>query len=118
MPFIELGEDMKNLTDAALADEKFPVPRPWLETIRNKSSVYAKRLTTIMEQYRNVPYLTSQELSILAGISRGYTREEIARASSLSINAVKNMIKAIYDKLGAFNRADAIRIATGSGLLK
>jgi len=118
MPFIELGEDMRTLAGTALSSEKCTIPRPWLEIIRNKASVYAKKFTMAKEQYRNsegegeVPFLSSQELSILAGISQGSTREEIARNYSLSISTVKNIIKTIYDKLGAVNRADAIRIAT------
>ena len=126
-PFIELGEDMRNLASAALAaaDSKIPdIKRSWLETIRSKASAYAKKLNAAAEQYRGdreeegIPLLTSQELTILASISNGYTREEIAEKESLSISTVKNSIKAIYDKLGALNRADAIRIATGMDLLK
>ncbi|MCL2472145.1 MAG: helix-turn-helix transcriptional regulator, partial [Treponema sp.] len=62
--------------------------------------------------------LSSQELSVLAGISRGMTREEIAKDLSTSINTVKNILKTVYEKLGAYNKADAIRIASGTGLLK
>ena len=127
MPFIELGEDMRALADAALAGETVgpcAIPRPWLEMIRNKASIYEKKLTTVKERYLshlgvgNIPFLSTQELSILAGISKGYTREDIAKNCSLSVNTVKNIIKTIYEKLGAFNRADAIRIATQAGLLK
>jgi len=122
MPFIELGEDMRTLAGTALSGSA--IPRSWLETIRNKASVYAKKLATVAQQYRNgqgaegLPFLTSQELSILAGISQGLTREKIAGSFSLSKNTVKGIIKTIYDKLGAFNRADAIRIATKAGFLK
>ena len=124
LPFFELGEDMRNLAGTALNSQECAIPRPWLETIRNLASVYMKKLTNAIEQHgcgngeKNVPFLTSQELSILAGISMGLTREEIAENASISISVVKNGIKTIYDKLGAFNRADAIRIATNSGLLK
>ena len=125
MPFIELGEDMRVLAGAALAPAaEIDIPRPWLETIRNKASVYAKKLIKVAEEFHcdgeeaKIPFLTSQELSILAGISQGFTREEIAEEESLSVSSVKNVIKTIYDKLGAINRADAIRIATGMGLLK
>ncbi|MDR0474658.1 MAG: LuxR family transcriptional regulator, partial [Treponema sp.] len=124
MPFIEFGEDMRNLTGMALNSKKCAIPRPWLEMIRNKASVYEKKLMAMVEWYHNnsdigeIPFLGSQELAILASISHGSTREEIAEAFSLSINGVKTIIKAVYAKLGAFNRADAIRIATGMGLLK
>ena len=65
-----------------------------------------------------IPFLTSGELLILEGISKGLTRERIADNTSLPISTVKSSIKSIYDKLGAFNRADAIRIATSLDLLK
>ena len=123
MPFIELGEDMRALAETALNSSECAVPRTWLEAIRKKSSVYAKKLNTVTERRFNganrgeTPYFSPRELSILAGISRGYTREEIAYDMSLSIYTVKNLIRTIYAKLGAFNRADAIRIAAGMGLL-
>jgi len=123
MPFIELGEDMRLLAGTALASPHVKIPRPWLETIRSKASAYAKKLGKAAEQYRDdqeeeVPFLTTQELTILKGISQGFTREEIADEESLSVSTVKNIIKIIYEKLGAINRADAIRIATGMGLLR
>ena len=124
MPFIELGEDMRRLAGAALGSEECGIPRPWLETVRNRASVYTKKLAVLAEQNRKsrengeVPLLNSQELSILTGISRGLTREKIADNASLSISTVKNIIKIIYDKLDAVNRADAIRIATSLGILK
>ena len=123
MPFIELGEEMRILANAAMNSEKCSIPGSWLDTIRNSASGYAKKLITVKEHFRKnhgengVPYLSSQELSILTGISKGLTREEIARDNSLSINTVKNIIKNIYAKLDAINRADAIRIATNLEIL-
>ncbi|MCL2380059.1 MAG: LuxR C-terminal-related transcriptional regulator [Treponema sp.] len=128
MPFIELGEDMRNVANMALNAAATvgtsAVPVTWLEAIRGKASVYAKKLSAAADQYRGggeeeeAPFFTSRELAVLKGISRGLTREKIAAESSLSVSSVKNIIKAVYGKLGAINRADAIRIATALGLLK
>jgi LuxR family maltose regulon positive regulatory protein len=122
MPFIELGEDMRALAGAWLAEKNGPVPRPWLETVKSKASVYAKKLSLAAGQYlaRQKPAVTLsfREMEVLAGLSRGLTREEIAGDAALSLNTVKNAISGIYAKLGALNRADAIRIAAGMGLLK
>jgi LuxR family maltose regulon positive regulatory protein len=125
MPFIELGEDMRLLAALALeGGKKCAIKRSWLENIRKKASVYGKKLTLEAESRRNghgdenIPFLSSQELSILTEISRGFTIEKIAVESSLSKNTVKSIIKAIYAKLGALNRASAIRIATKAGILK
>ncbi|MDR3131442.1 MAG: LuxR C-terminal-related transcriptional regulator [Treponema sp.] len=122
MPFIELGEDMRALAGEWLAEKNGPIPRAWLETIKKKASVYAKKLSFIAEQFliRKEPAVTLsfREMEVLTGLSRGLTREEIASDAAMSLNTVKNVISSIYAKLGAVNRADAIRIATSEGLLK
>jgi len=124
MPFIEMGGDMRALAALALERGKCTISASWLEMIRKKASTYEKKLTLEIERRRGslgdagIPFLTSLELSILTGISRGYTREKIAADSSISINHVKNTIKSIYSKLGAYNSANAIRIAVKAGLIK
>jgi LuxR family maltose regulon positive regulatory protein len=45
------------------------------------------------------------------------TQEEIASVSSLSVNTVKSMIRSVYNKLGALNKADAVRIAAAKGFV-
>ncbi|MDR2402525.1 MAG: LuxR C-terminal-related transcriptional regulator [Spirochaetaceae bacterium] len=127
MPFTELGKDMRTLIYAILKNRESTIPRPWLEMIYRSASAYAKKCFAVGEQYCSaggvpaqqgsaVP-LSRRELVVLTGLSEGLTREEIAGTSSISINTVKSVIKSIYNKLGAINRADAVRIATGMGLL-
>jgi LuxR family maltose regulon positive regulatory protein len=124
MPFIERGEDMRLLAGAILAREGSParcgrIPRPWLENIRSRSSAYSKQVSLVLEQYREekqaeqkaAVYLTRREREVLTGLARGLKRENIARETGLSLNAIKVIIRDIYRKLGAVNRADAIRIA-------
>jgi LuxR family maltose regulon positive regulatory protein len=45
------------------------------------------------------------------------TQKEIAGSFSLSVNTVKSVIRSVYNKLGAVNRADAVRIAASLGLV-
>jgi DNA-binding NarL/FixJ family response regulator len=132
MPFIELGEHMRLLADAALAQgavlapEGGGIPRHWLESIRSRASAYNKKLLLAVEQYRAeeeavkqpAAYLTLRERKILAGLAQGLKREEIAGKTGLSLNTIKGTIRTVYGKLGAQNRADAIRIASDGGLLK
>jgi LuxR family maltose regulon positive regulatory protein len=61
--------------------------------------------------------LSRRETEILANLSQGMTQEEIAGISSLSVNTVKSVIRSIYSKLGAVNKADAVRIAVSRGLV-
>jgi LuxR family maltose regulon positive regulatory protein len=121
MPFIEMGEDMCLLAEAAMNDPSRKIPRSWLESIRNKASAYGKRTAAIVEQFRRQQpevAFSIRETEVLSALSQGLTREEIASDSAISINAVKSVISSLYAKLGAVNRADAIRIATNLGLLK
>jgi LuxR family maltose regulon positive regulatory protein len=126
LPFIEMGKDMRTLAGLALKDKTCLIPRPWLENIRRWSSAYAKKLFAVMEQYQDrdqppqarAAELSPREMKILIGLSRGLTREELAEDGEISINTVKSVIKNVYNKLGAVNRADAVRIATATGILE
>lgn len=59
--------------------------------------------------------LTEREREMLILLSRYLTNAEIAHACFVSLNTVKFHLKNIYLKLGARNRADAIRIAHEMG---
>jgi LuxR family maltose regulon positive regulatory protein len=128
MPFMELGKDMRALAEAVLKDKTTAIPPAWLERVRRNASAYARKLFMVTEQYRKpeqggkkparaAAVLSRREKDILTGLSQGLTRKEIAGLSSLSENTVKSVTRSIYNKLGAVNRADAVRIATSLGLL-
>jgi LuxR family maltose regulon positive regulatory protein len=123
MGYIELGNNMRSLAGAALKVD-CGIPTEWLEMIRSKSTSYAKRISYIRSQYREENNqrcevaLTPRELEVLEDLSHGLSRSEIAIARDISINTVKVMMQIIYEKLGAENNIDAIRIALKSGLLE
>jgi LuxR family maltose regulon positive regulatory protein len=130
MPFIEAGENMYNLVNALLkaggsdsqgSGSPGGIPRDWLQAIRKKASAFAKKLSLVAVQYANTgtasPEFSDPELEILAGLSRGRTSEEIAGTMNISINMFNSFLRSLFNKLGAVNRADAIRIATLKGLL-
>ncbi|MCL2601464.1 MAG: LuxR C-terminal-related transcriptional regulator [Treponema sp.] len=118
MPFIELGKDMRTLTALALKEGGHDIPKVCLEMINRKSSTYAKRLAHIVAKYKQASGITStaivsqRESEILLDLSHGLSRMEIAAHRGISINTVKMIINSVYNKLGAENFADAIRIAT------
>ena len=123
--FIELGRDMRTLISVALKYDSCTIPKAWLEKIYRKAAAYSKKLSTIIEQEKKEDnskqqsaVLSRREMQILVGLSHGLTRQELADSSALSINTVKSVIKSVYNKLNAVNRADAIRIATNLGILK
>jgi LuxR family maltose regulon positive regulatory protein len=124
MFFIELGKDMRVLAGAVLRRGTKIIPQDWLRRILNMSAGYAKRIFVIAEKYgakqgkeAGDGKLSGREREILMGLSRGLTGKELAGDLSLSINTVKSVIKSIYNKLGAVNRADAVRIAASAKLL-
>jgi LuxR family maltose regulon positive regulatory protein len=90
------------------------------------SSAYAKKLYVVEEKFRNRQYedkaqpvfLPRREMKVLIGLSRGLTRQEMAEEWNSSINTIKSIVKSLYNKLGAVNSADAVRIATSMGILK
>ena len=128
IPFIELGNDMRSLAAIAL-NAGNRIPRLWLEEMRKLASAYSKNIFALSEQFKRVQphnsqppsqavYLTRQERAVLNGLSRGQTREEIAAVAGQPLSAVKSLISRICGKLGAINRADAIRIASNLGILE
>ena len=123
IPFFELGKDMRAL--AALA-EKCPdcaLPQPWLHSIRQGASRYARNQALILSGYnrihgaRNDRTLSPKEAIILRDLCAGLSRAKIAAKHTLSINTVKLHINSIYSKLGARNRAEMFRIAAENNIL-
>jgi LuxR family maltose regulon positive regulatory protein len=125
-PFVENAGHMRSLVEAARKSDEYAFDAAWLDDIYRKSATCAKRQSFIANEYfkrESLPRADGQKLSkreteLLHNLSQGLTREEIADVNSLSINTVKSVIKSVYNKLGAVNRADAIRIATTRGILK
>ncbi|MDR1249656.1 MAG: LuxR C-terminal-related transcriptional regulator [Treponema sp.] len=126
MPFIEHGINLRPLYAAALKSRRCSIPQEWLTRMLRAASAYAKKLYTAAENFRDeqskdktpTVFLRRRELSVLVGLSRGLTRQELAKAVNISINTVKSVIKSVYNKLGAVNSADAVRIATSMGILQ
>jgi LuxR family maltose regulon positive regulatory protein len=127
MPFAELGKDMRTLAEAALKEKPPGLPPEWLEKLRLGAAGYAKRFFAVREYYRSAslrkgdagqgPKLSRRELDILTALYQGMTQKEIAGQFSLSVNTVKSVVRSIYTKLGAVNKADVVRIAAAKGLV-
>jgi two-component system response regulator DesR len=63
------------------------------------------------------PLLSEREREVLELIAAGYTNKEIAEELYLSPHTVKEHTSALYRKLGARNRAEAVQRAQRIGLL-
>lgn len=118
MQFVEYGNDMRALINAAKRAKGHHIPQEWLDKIYTKSTTYVKRLAFFKTEYntensdchRDV-ILTKREKEVLFNLCQGLTREEIAGGLYISNSTVKTILNNIYNKLGALNSADAIRKA-------
>ena len=63
------------------------------------------------------PLLSEREREVLELIGAGSTNREIAQRLYLSPHTVKEHTSALYRKLGARNRAEAVQLAQRIGLL-
>lgn len=72
----------------------------------------------LLRQESPAPELTAKQREILASVTRGLSNDDIALQLGVSINAVKHQLTAIFAKLGAATRAEAVGIAMRKALLK
>ena len=62
--------------------------------------------------------LTPRQLDILHSVTRGLTNEDIAQQFGITASGVKQHLSAIFAKLGAASRSEAVAIALRKQLLK
>ncbi len=66
----------------------------------------------------DLPKLSPRELEVLALIAEGAKVSDVATKLFMSASTVKTHIGKVYGKLGAHNRASAVRIAIDLGLIQ
>ena len=65
-----------------------------------------------------VPELSPRQLEILSSITKGLSNDDIANQLGIGKSSIKTHILALFQKLGAANRAEAVAIALRKHLLK
>jgi len=65
----------------------------------------------------SISSLTVRERSLLDELPVHQTIAEIARRQQVSPNTIKSQLKSVYRKLGVDNRADAVAVGRGAGLI-
>jgi len=76
----------------------------------------------LIQEYQYAPagpqqLLSQRQMEILRDVEAGYPYKRIAERMSISVNTVHNHIRAIFDKLHASNKQEAINKAHEQGLL-
>ena len=89
-----------------------------IRTIVGGGRVIAPEIERLLAEDPPVPDLTQRQAEILHSIMRGLTNADIAKQLSIREDSVKEHINAIFAKIGATNRTEAVAIALRKHLLK
>ena len=91
-----------------------------LEDARRMRGVDAYLVVAQTVNEENLPLdpLTARELDVLAHLADGLSNKAIAARLGISDETVKFHLSAIFGKLGASNRTDAVRLALRRGLVE
>lgn len=118
--FIEAGDVLLPLVSLSRQQRAYDFSQAWLDHIYEEVKNFSGRAEAVRAEYRNLnPVrkttadnpLSKRERAVLQALSQGLTREEIAHKQYISVNTVKAVIRSIYTKLNAGNRAEAVSIA-------
>ena len=80
--------------------------------------VIAPEIKRYMDSNPTPPAFTQRQLQILEFVTQGLGNKEIANHLDISTDAVKQHLAAIFTKIGAANRSEAVSIALRKHLLK
>ena len=88
-----------------------------IRTIAAGGRAVSPEIRHFMEIDPPISRLTSRQSEILAAVVRGLTNDDIAKLFSIQRSSVKDHLTAIFAKLGASNRSEAVSIAMRKHLL-
>ena len=89
-----------------------------IRTVAAGGRVIAPEIARQLAEDPPVPELTPRQTEILHSITRGLTNADIAKQLGIREDSVKEHINAIFTKIGAANRPEAVAIAFRKHLLK
>ena len=79
---------------------------------------HLEEVERLMEEDPPVKALTPRQMEILEGLTRGLTNQDIAKELGIREDRVKDHVNAIFSRLNAANRTEAVAIAMRKYLLK
>lgn len=88
-----------------------------IRTVAAGGTAFAPELEGILHE-EPLPALSERQVQILESVVRGLSNKEIASQFGISPVAAKRQLTAIFEKLGAATRAEAVGIALRRHLLK
>jgi len=104
------GALMKTAEDAALL--------PAIRNVAADKTVISREIRKQQNENPPVPELTKRQMEILTSMQRGLSNVDIARQLAIRKDSVEEHIRAIFSKLGAANRTEAVAIALRKHILE
>lgn len=89
-----------------------------IRKIAQGDRVVSPEIEQILENEQPIPELSPRQLDMLKSITKGLSNQDIARLYGISAGVVKEHLNALFTKLGAANRTEAVAIALRRHLLK
>lgn len=77
----------------------------------------ARQVALVGEVEKLVEPLTERETEVLQWLAQGLSNKQIAARLHISEHTVKFHVSSVYGKLGATNRAEAVRVGAQQGLV-
>lgn len=96
-----------------------PVSKLVMQRARRSSSRLAavRPPATGTKPNEDGPQLSQRQREILSFLQRGYSYDDIGTALDLSVNTVRSHVRAIYERLGAASKVEAVMAGLKLGLL-
>ena len=88
-----------------------------VRTVAAGGKAVSKEIERFIREDPPVTNLTKRQNEILSAVVRGLTNDDIAKQFSIQRSSVKDHLTAIFSKLGAANRSEAVSIALRKHLI-
>ena len=89
-----------------------------IRAVAEGRQVISNDIRRTLDEAAEQPDLTTRQQEILQSVTRGLTNQDIARQYGITVSCVKQHLIAVFSKLGAANRAEAISIALRRSVVK
>ena len=89
-----------------------------IKAIARGQRIISPEIADLLDDNSDSYDLTDRQLEIMRLVAKGLPNTDIASLTGVSPNTVKKHLEAIFKKLGAFNRSEAVAIALRENLLK
>lgn len=103
---------------AILKTVKLPELVEAIRTIASGGKAISPEIQQMLDKTKPIPPLSPRQSEILESVVRGLSNKDIAKLLGISAPMVNEHLTAIFSKIGAANRAEAIGIALRKHLLK